>query len=100
SRDISERMRVENDLRAQIMHLRNEYAPKKDAFMPGEQTLLTPLVALKEIISDARTGAFGEISPELRESLELAHDYVESASRALGNLDDKATVASDPTGAP
>jgi PAS domain S-box-containing protein len=100
SRDISERMRVENDLRAQIMHLRNEYAPKKDAFMPGEETLLTPLVALKEIISDARTGAYGEVSPQLRESLELAHDYVESASRAVGNLDDKATVASDPTGAP
>jgi hypothetical protein len=82
------------------MHLRNEYAPKKDALMPGAETLLTPLVALKEIISDARTGAYGEVSPQLRESLELAHDYVESASRAVGNLDDKATVASDPTGAP
>lgn len=100
SRDISERMRVENALRTQIMQLRNEYAPKKDALMGGEETLLTPLLALKEIISDAKAGAFGEVSPQLKESLELAHDYVESASRAFSNLDDKATVASDGTGAP
>jgi len=100
ARDIAERMHVENALRAQIMHLKNQNSPNADAIIGAGEELLTPLVALKEIIDNARRGVFGEVGPQLKENLERAHDYIESASRAIGSLDDKITLQSNTIGAP
>jgi PAS domain S-box-containing protein len=95
ARDISERMHVENALRARIVQLKKENSLKKEAVAEATRMLFTPLSALKDIIGDVRADIDGDISPELSKSLELAEDYIESASRAANSLDDMTMTETD-----
>jgi PAS domain S-box-containing protein len=95
ARDISERMHVENALRARITQLKKENNLKKEAVAEATKMLFTPLSALKDIIGDVRADIDGDISTDLRKSLELAEDYIESASRAANSLDDMTMTETD-----
>jgi PAS domain S-box-containing protein len=95
ARDISERMHVENALRAKIVQLKKENDLKKEAVTGATKLLLTPLAALKDIIGDVRASIIVDVSPKLRETLELAEEYIESASRAATSLDDMTVAETD-----
>ena len=71
-RDISDRILIEDELRAANQELKERDQLKNELAIAISEQLMTPLADLKNIICDARGGALGEISSKLKENLELA----------------------------
>ncbi|HUT29876.1 MAG TPA: PAS domain S-box protein [Sedimentisphaerales bacterium] len=86
ARDISERMQVENALRSEIRRLKQNNRRKKQTAAEVLDQLLDPLAVLKDVVCDAGSGAFGQISPQLKESLESAGNNIDQVMQAAGSL--------------
>jgi len=81
SRDISERMEIENELRVANKRLEKQNRLRKELLIAFCQQAELPLAEIKNIIFNARTGAMGGVSPRLKEELEA----FQKNERRLGN---------------
>ena len=88
SRDMSERVGIENELRSENLHLKKQNRLISEFVTAALEEARSPLCALKDIISDAEAGALGEISPELKGNLELAENSIDKATKIISGLDD------------
>ena len=86
ARDISERILVEDKLRTENLKLMKQSQLKSELAVTASKELRTLLVALKNIIHDAMTGALGKISPKLRENLELANENIDRFTGIINDL--------------
>jgi len=86
ARDISERIFVEDKLRTENLKLMKQSQLKSELAVTASKELRTLLVALKNIIHDAMTGALGKISPKLRENLELANENIDRFTGIINDL--------------
>lgn len=90
ARDISERMQVEDELRTENL------LKSRLAIMVSEG-LRTLLATFRRIIYDAMTGALGEISPKLRETLKLADRNADRAIRIISDFHDTSKIDANKT---
>ena len=88
SRDMSERVGIENELRSENLQLKKQNQLISEFVTAALEEAMSPLCALKGIISDAEAGALGEISPELKGNLELAENSIDKATKIISGLDD------------
>jgi hypothetical protein len=86
ARDVSQRMQIENQLRSEILQLKEENRLTEEAVVAAAEALPESLTALKDIIVGARTGVFGEISPRLKENLESAEDHIAQTEKCTSEL--------------
>ena len=91
-RDISDRMLVEDELRAANQKLKERDQLKSKLAIAISEQLMTPLADLKNIICDAMKGAPGEISPGLKENLESAEEDIEQARRIVNDFLDISNI--------
>ena len=98
ARDISERMRIENELRTTNQGLERQNRLKSELSTATYEGLKTPLAILKDIISDAEAGALGEISPKLQGNLELADKNIDKVTRIISDFYDMSKTDSSKTG--
>lgn len=84
--DISEHIEIENEFRMQNQDLEKRNRLKKElaAAFCHELTMLTD--EFKDIISNAMTGASGEISSKLHSDLELAEKNIERTGEVIRNF--------------
>jgi len=91
-RDISDRILVEDELRAANQELKERDQQKNELAIAISEQLMIPLADLKNIICDARGGALGEISPKLKENLESAEKDIEQAIRIVNDFLDISNI--------
>ncbi|MBA7679904.1 Adaptive-response sensory-kinase SasA [subsurface metagenome] len=77
ARDISERLLVEDELRAKNLELEGRNQLKSEFAIVVCRQLMTLIAEFKNIISDAMRGTLGEISPELHNNLKLADKNID-----------------------
>ncbi|MHC4395692.1 MAG: PAS domain-containing protein [Planctomycetota bacterium] len=92
SRDISERMRVENELRIINQDLEKENRLKTELVVAACQQLMMPTAELKDIITNAMKGNLGEISTNLRNNLELAERNTNRLKEIISNFLDMSQI--------
>ena len=95
SRDISERMQIEKELRTENMQLKKQNRLKNELFSATSNTLGTLLGTLKNIICEAQAGTLGEISPKLKENLELINKNINGLTRVISDFYDMSEIDSD-----
>ena len=86
ARDISERIRLEDELRSTNLELAGQSQLKSELAIILCRQLLSPLDGLKSIISDCLGGALGQIGSKLRKNLESAGKDIDRAGRIVGEL--------------
>jgi len=95
ARDISERIHMEDELRAENLKLKEQNQLKGQMISDASEELRTPLAALKDIISEAKAGVLGKISPKLKGNLESAEDNIDMAVRIIVGLCEASKIDSD-----
>jgi len=91
-RDISDRMLVEDELRAANQKLQERDQLKSELAVAVSEELIRPLAALKNVICDAKGGAPGEISPTLKENLESAERDINEAGKIISDFLDISNI--------
>ncbi|MHC4474526.1 MAG: PAS domain-containing protein [Planctomycetota bacterium] len=97
ARDISERMKTEQTLRAEILRLKKQNRLKAELTTAAFDQLKRPLAALINVIQKANAGAFGQIGPQLRQNLQSVENKVEKASNIISELCDKSETNTQET---
>ena len=92
SRDISERMEIENELRVTNKRLEKQNRLRKELSIAVCQQAEAPLAKLKNIIFNARTGAMGGVSHRLQEDLEAAEKNIERIKGIINDFLDMSQV--------
>jgi len=92
ARDISDRVLIEDELRTANQKLKERNQLKGKLAIAVSKELSRPLAALKNIICDARTGAICQISPQLKENLELAEQDINEARRIVNDFLDISNI--------
>jgi PAS domain S-box-containing protein len=95
SRDISERMQIENELRTENMQLKKQIRLKSKLFFSTSNTLGMLLPTLKSIIREAEMDTSGQISPKLREKLQSVEKNIESITKAISDFKELTKIDSD-----
>lgn len=86
ARDISDHIEVEDELRAANLQLAEQNRLKGELAVMVSDALKTFLADLKDIIADTGTAVAGQISPQLRENLELTDQNIDRVVRLVGNF--------------
>ncbi|GAG93243.1 unnamed protein product, partial [marine sediment metagenome] len=86
ARDISDRIEVEDELRAANLQLAEQNRLKGELAVMVSDALRAFLAALKDIIADAGMAVAGQISPQLRENLELTDQNIDKVVRLVGDF--------------
>jgi PAS domain S-box-containing protein len=92
ARDISDRVLVEDELRAANQKLKEQNQLKDELAIAISEELRRPLAVLNNIICDAKAGAPGEISPKLKENLESAEQEINRARRIVNDFLDISNI--------
>lgn len=95
SRDISERMQVEKELRITNKELEKQNRLKTELTIAACQQLMMPTAELKDIISSALNGALGQISSKLHNNLELADRNIDRVKEIIGDFLDMSQIDAD-----
>lgn len=95
SRDISERMEVENKLRCTNRELEKNIHLKRELSAAVCQQLMMSTAELKNTISAAITGQMGEISPKLRNNLELAESNIDRVKQIISDFLEMSQIVTD-----
>jgi len=95
SRDISERMQIENELRTENMQLKKQNRLKNELLTATSGELGTLSAVLKNIICEAQAGTLGEISPKLKENLELIDKNINGLTKVISDFYDMSEIDSD-----
>jgi PAS domain S-box-containing protein len=88
SRNISEHMQIENELRTENMQLKKQNRFKSELFSATSNALGTLLGTLKNTICEAETAALGEISPEFKENLESVDENIGRLTRVISDFNE------------
>ena len=91
-RDISDRVLIEDELRAANQKLKEQGQLRSELVIAVSEQLSRPLAALKNFICDAKTSAPGEISTRLRENLVSAEQDINQARRIVNDLLDISNI--------
>ena len=95
SRDISERMQIENELRTENRQLKKQNRLKSKLFFSTSNALGMLLPTLKNIIREAEMGTNGEISPKLKEKLESVEENIDRITKAISDFKELTEIDSD-----
>ncbi len=97
SRDISERMQIESELRTENMQLKKENRLKSELSSATSNALGTLLATLKNIICEAEVDARCAVSPRLTEELKSVRENIDRVTRAISDFDDLSGIESGRT---
>jgi PAS domain S-box-containing protein len=86
ARDISERILMEDELRAANQKLERRNQLKSELAIAVSEELRTLMAESDDIISNAMTAAPGKISPALKENLELAKKNIDSVKGVISDF--------------
>jgi len=86
SRDISERMRVENELRTSNRNLQKQLRLQKELTVAVCNQLMALVTKLKQIISQTIINNVGRTWPELQENLESADRHINKAKTIISDF--------------
>jgi len=86
SRDISERMQLENELRTKNKELEKENRVKTDVAVAACRQLMMPAAELKDIISSIMTGDYGQINSSLSNNLEFAQKNIDRLKEIINDF--------------
>ncbi len=92
SRDISERMQLENELRMKNKKLEKENRIKTEVAVAASRQLMMPAAELKDIISNVMTGELGKIDSRLSNSLELAEKNIDRLKEIINDFIEMAQI--------
>ena len=97
SRDISERMQIESEIRTENMQLKKENRLKSELSSATSNALGALLATLKNIICEAEVDARCAVSPRLTEELKSISENIDRITRAIGDFDDLSGIESGRT---
>jgi len=83
---ISERLEIESELKNENLQPRKQNQLMSEIVTAALEEVRAALGALKDIICNAEPESLDEISPELKEDLELAENSIERATRTISHL--------------
>jgi PAS domain S-box-containing protein len=92
SRDISERMQIENELRTKNKELEKDNRIKTEVAVAASRQLMMPAAELKDIIAAIMTGDFGQIDSRLSNSLKLAEKNIDRLKEIINDFLDMAQI--------
>ena len=92
ARDISDRMRVEDELRTANLQLTEQNQLKSELAVMVSDALTTLLAVLKDIISDAKITAAAQTSPHLCQNLQFADENIDKVTRILTDFLDVSKI--------
>ncbi len=95
SRDISERMQIENELRTKNRQLKKQNRLKSKLFISTSNVLGMLLPTLKNIIREVEIRANSKISRELKEKLESVEENIDGITKALSDFKEPTEIDSD-----
>ena len=97
SRDISERMQIENELRTENTQLTKQNRLKSQLFYSTSNALGMLLPTLKNIIREAERDTSGEISPKLKEKLEAVEKNIDGITKTISDFEELTEIDIDKT---
>jgi len=95
ARDVSERMKIESELNAQIMQLKKQNRQELDSVTLASERLRISLTELKDIFCNAKESLLEKISPQLRDDLNSAENHIQQATRIIDYLENMSNDVSD-----
>jgi PAS domain S-box-containing protein len=98
SRDISERMEIESELRTANRDLEERNRLRKELAVSVCHELTALLSEVQNIISDANAGSMGTISDSLKKNFERADKDINKAGDVLNNFIEMSQLDADNTG--
>ena len=88
ARDMSEQVGIEDELKSENLQLEKQNQLISEFITVALEQVKSPLCVVKDTIRDAKAGALGEISPELKENLELAENNIDEVTKIISSFDD------------
>jgi len=95
ARDIWKRVLREHELRTANLKLEQQKQLREQMITVASEELEAPLADLRNVVCDAKTGALGQIGPELKQKLESAEDDIRELTRIIGNFCNTQKIATD-----
>ena len=92
SRDISERMQIESELRTLNRDLEKQNRLNKELTAALCHRLTALVTEFKDIISEALTGTLDKINPELKENLESAARNIDEVTETIRDVLDVSQI--------